>query len=182
MAYAGIKPTVIEVNPLTKAELPSKKEYRKVPIAIVDNQQVNGSDAIVDVLLQHPAVREHILARSPSLKDNWEDFTSPSSEDKDWVKFANKDLAALLYPNICATLGDSYKAFGYVNQVDAFSSLQKLSIRFAGSFAMYMAASRIKCKYGAVRGFTNVVSGLLGKMNSCLHTLHAMMITYHNCL
>ena len=173
MAYAGINPMVIEVNPLTKAELPSNKEYRKVPIAIVDNQQVNGSDAIVDVLLQHPAVREHILAKSPSLEGNWEDFTSPSSEDNNWVEFANKDLAALLYTNICSTLGDSYKAFGYVNEVDAFSSLQKLSIRFLGSFAMYMAASRIKGAYEAVRCFWELwFPSWLGKVNSCLHTLY----------
>ena len=154
LGYAGIAPLVIEVNPLTKAELsPMNKEYRKVPIAIVDGQQVNGSDAIVDVLLQHAAVRERILAKSPSFQGNWENFTSSSSSssEKDgWVEFANKDLAALLYPNICATLGDSYKAFDYVNQVNAFSSFQKLSIRIAGSFAMYMAASRIKGTFGTV--------------------------------
>lgn len=141
MSYAEIQPTIVEVNPLTKAELPTK-EYRKVPIAIVNSEQVNGSDAIVDVLLQNHTVEETILAKSPTLKD-WDAFTGPSQA---WVEFANNDLAALIYPNICATLGDSYAAFGYVNEVDTFSMMQKVSIRTIGSLAMYMAASRIKGK------------------------------------
>ena len=139
MSYAEIKPTVIEVNPLTKAELPSG-DYRKVPIAIIDEQQVNGSDAIVDILLQNQMVQESILAKSSNLKD-WDNFLLPSQA---WVEFANNDLAALMYPNICASLPDSYMAFGYVTEVDAFSAWQKFSIRTVGSLAMYMAASRIK--------------------------------------
>jgi hypothetical protein len=59
MSYADIKPTIVEVNPLTKAELPGTKEYRKVPIAIVDHVQVNGSDAIVDALFQNQVVQRH---------------------------------------------------------------------------------------------------------------------------
>ena len=149
MGYVGIQPTIIEVNPLTKAELPSnkgKEKYRKVPIAIVDNCQINGSDAIVDTLLQHPAVRDRIISKSPSLsEDNWQDFLSPNPQ-QDWVQFANEELAVLMYPNICATLGDSYKAFEYVNHVQSFSSIQKVMIRMVGSFAMYAAASRIKGK------------------------------------
>lgn len=145
MGYAGIEPTVIEVNPLNKAELP-KGDYRKVPIALIDGEQVNGSDAIVNSLLQNPQVKETILSKSTSLKD-WDEFTTASSS---WVTFANDDLAALLYPNICSSIGDSYTAFGYVRNVDSFSALQKLSIRGIGSLAMYMAASRIKGTFRAV--------------------------------
>jgi len=43
-------------------------------------------------------------------------------------------------------LGDSYDAFGYVNNVDSFTTLQKTSIRWMGSLAMYFAASKIKSK------------------------------------
>jgi microsomal prostaglandin-E synthase 2 len=128
MAFVGIRPNIMEVNPLTKAGLP--KDYRKVPIAIIDEEQIKGSDEIIQALLDHPAVQRQI-------SDN--DFASSQ-----WVEFANKDLGALLYPNICSSLSESYKAFGYVDNIDSFSLLQKFSIKALGSVAMYMAASRIK--------------------------------------
>lgn len=86
-----------------------------------------------------------------SLEQKWNDrmtladFTSSPSAIK-WTAFANDELAALLYPNICKTWSDSYRAFAYVNNVPAFSTLDKLFIRGIGSLAMYLAASKIKCK------------------------------------
>lgn len=148
MGYAGIVPTVVEVNPLNKAELPKGTEYKKVPIAVIDGTQVNGSDEIVKALLENSTVQETIMSKSASLND-WNDFLG---DEESWATtFANDDLAALLYPNICSTLSDSFTAFGYVRDVESFSTIQKLSIRGIGSLAMYMAASRIKgtCGYGS---------------------------------
>ena len=119
-------------------------DYRKVPIALVNDTQVNGSDEIITTLLKHPYV-------VVSLESKWADmsmdeFTSSPSAVR-WSKYANDDLAPLLYPNICRSLSDSYAAFSYVNKVDTFSSLQKMTIRGIGSLAMYFAASKVKCKY-----------------------------------
>lgn len=103
---------------------------------------MNGSDEIVNALLDDARV-------VASLESKWNDmtmneFTSPSAEK--WTAFAKDDLGALLYPNICRTLGDSFTAFGYVNNVPTFSTFDKLSIRGLGSLAMYFAASKIKCE------------------------------------
>lgn len=50
--YASIDYDEVEVNPLTKAELkPWSGSYRKVPIAILDGEQHNGSDEIQSALL-----------------------------------------------------------------------------------------------------------------------------------
>jgi len=154
LGYAGLQPKeVIEVNPLTKAELnftdddnERGEKYRKVPIAFIDGRQVNGSGAIIDTLLQNEAVKEGILSRSPSFK-GWEDFVDNNNKSP-WEDFANEDLAAILYPNICSSLGNSYTAFRYVHDVKSFSTFQKISIQFIGSLAMYFAASRIKTKRG----------------------------------
>jgi microsomal prostaglandin-E synthase 2 len=146
LSYTGIDYHVVEVNPLTKAELkPWSGDYKKVPIAIIDDKQVNGSDEIVSALLNDARV-------VASLESKWSDMTldefksSPSAEK--WTAFAKDDLAALLYPNICRTLGDSFAAFGYVKDVPTFSTFDKLSIRGLGSLAMYLAASKIKSKRG----------------------------------
>ena len=119
-------------------------DYKKVPIALIDGKQVNGSDEIVTVLLDDPRV---VGSLESKLKDmTLDEFRSSPSAVK-WSAFASEELAALLYPNICRTWGDSYGAFEYVNNVPTFSAFNKLSIRGIGSLAMYLAASKIKCEH-----------------------------------
>ncbi len=137
---------MIANNPCFLSGLYRSGDYKKVPIAIIDDKQVNGSDEIVSALLNDARV-------VASLESKWSDMTldefksSPSAEK--WTAFAKDDLAALLYPNICRTLGDSFAAFGYVKDVPTFSTFDKLSIRGLGSLAMYLAASKIKCELRA---------------------------------
>jgi hypothetical protein len=123
------------------------KNYRKVPIATIDDTPFNGSDEIVDGLLKQPAITAKLEERwNNDGHMNMTDFASSESATR-WIKYANDDLASLLYPNICRTLSDSYGAFGYVNTVDTFSPVQRMTIRGLGSLAMYFAASKIKSKY-----------------------------------
>mmetsp|Transcript_17350 Transcript_17350/g.49681 ORF Transcript_17350/g.49681 Transcript_17350/m.49681 type:complete len:324 (-) Transcript_17350:750-1721(-) len=164
LSYVGIEPSrTIEVNPLTKAELPNG-DYRKVPIAIVDDQQVNGSDDIVQALLDHGYIESTLESRwkegelesgegeseseAPQGiigKMTMDSFRSSDNSQR-WADFASNDLAGLMYPNICRTLSDSFAAFGYVDSVSTFSPIQKGMIKGVGSLAMYMAASKIKKK------------------------------------
>ena len=139
LKYSNLDYERIEVNPLTKAELkPWSGEYKKVPIAIIGDKQVNGSENILDTLLDLPTVQAVIDKQS-------NDFSKSENAQK-WTRFAIDDLAALLYPNICGTLRDSYDTFGYVKNVDTFSPLQQISIQYIGALAMYFAASKVKCK------------------------------------
>lgn len=117
------------------------KDHRKVPIATIDDANFLGSDEIVKGLLANQSVRERLRSRGAT-KDT---FDSASAQR--WVTFANDELAPLLYPNMCRTYGDAYQAFGYVDNVREFSFLQRHLIRLVGSFAMHMAASRVKSKY-----------------------------------
>ena len=155
LSYVGIQPrNIIEVNPLTKSELP-KGDYRKVPIAIVDEGQVNGSDDIVRALLDHKYVESALNSRwkggessgssSQEKAMTMDSFRSGENSTK-WADFASNDLAGLMYPNICRTLSDSYAAFGYVDNVTTFTPIQKGMIKGIGTLAMYMAASKIKKK------------------------------------
>jgi microsomal prostaglandin-E synthase 2 len=155
LSYAKLEYEKVEVNPLTKHELkPWSGDYKKVPIAVIDEEQVNGSEQIIDALLNTQYVQHFLQSR-------WNDETSDkdattaimtmqqfqnSENSQKWMRYAVDDLAALLYPNICGTLGDSYDAFSYVKNVDSFTGGQKLSIQLLGSLAMYFAASRVKSK------------------------------------
>jgi len=156
LAYAKLDYDRIEVNPLTKQELkPWSGDYRKVPIAIIDEEQINGSDKIIDALLNLPYVQQYLQSRwNEEDKNGDENATTAmtmqqfhnSENSQKWMKYAADDLAALLYPNICGTLGDSYDAFRYVHDVDSFTTGQRMSIQLLGSLAMYFAASKVKSK------------------------------------
>uniref|UniRef100_A0A7S1CY25 GST N-terminal domain-containing protein n=1 Tax=Cyclophora tenuis TaxID=216820 RepID=A0A7S1CY25_CYCTE len=142
--HVGLHHEIVEVNPLTKSELP-KGDYRKVPIALVDEQAVLGSDAIISALLEHRHVQEQLL------NTRWKDADNMTLEafqqDTKWLDFATNQLATLMYPNICRSVSDAYRSFDYVSDVPTWSAFQKFSIRGVGSIAMYMAASRVKKKY-----------------------------------
>jgi hypothetical protein len=117
---------------------------------MIDDTPFNGSDEIISGLLKQPAITAKLEERWDDAPMNMEDFATSESATR-WIKYANDDLASLLYPNICRTLRDSYGAFGYVNTVDTFSPVQRVAIRSLGSLAMYFAASKIKSKYTRCR-------------------------------
>lgn len=145
LEYNRIPFESVEVNPLTKAELGFSKNYRKVPIVtVLDSdattsaskafQQLNGTEEIFPHDYQH-------------FGDEGDEFSS-SESSMVWQDFAQKKLAPLLYPNICRTLGDSFRAFDYIHLgPNTFSLAQRYSIQCLGSVAMYFAASKIKEKY-----------------------------------
>ena len=131
--------------------------------------QYNGSD---DIMLQGLLQQESIIsslegkqwkvnsgdgtgtnktATSASMM-TVDEFTSSPSSIK-WTEYANDELAPLLYPNLCNTLGNSYQAFNYVKDVKHFTSFQRFSIQAIGSIAMYMAASKVKSKFLSILFF-----------------------------
>jgi glutaredoxin len=123
----------IEVNPLTKYEIqPWKKLYRKVPIATVQEEAIFGSDEIIQKVLEQPVVRSSLEQRwqaSSSSPLTWEQFTTSNQE---WVGFSTEDLAVWLYPNMCRTWKDSYRAFDYIHEKQ-FSRMQRFLIQSIGS-------------------------------------------------
>ena len=136
------------------------KDYRKVPIATWRDETYFGSNVIIEQLLQHSDTMM-------KLEDRWQDRSmsmeafQQSKSAHDWSKFAQDELAVLLYPNMCRTWSASYQAFGYVKNVSSFGLLQKAAIRSLGSLAMYMAASKIKSEYTVGKNLDCLVS--------CLH-------------
>lgn len=141
--FASIPYTTTEVNPLTKAEIkPWKTLHSKVPIALIDEVPVFESDTIIENLLDRPSIQK-------TLEDLLRDQMSVESfrngpAVKQWTDFATNELAVLLYPNMCRSWGDSYRAFDYVNHTQSFGVMQRILIQNLGSLAMYMAASKVK--------------------------------------
>lgn len=150
--YASIEYESIEVNPLTKSEIKWSKDYKKVPIAVFnDNEVVLGSEKIIQSILTHPRIMSSLEKEGSSSRrfllnsnDENENENSSTNNNKKWFDFSSNTLASLLYPNICATYSDSLHAFAYVHNITTFSMLQKYSIQYVGAAAMSFAASKIK--------------------------------------
>ncbi len=128
----------MDVNPLTKYEISFSKDYKKVPIAIIDGKQVNDSSEIIKELIS-------VLRVEGTLPADFKGFDDP--EMAKWLEYCDKRLAVLLFPNITRTAMESWEAFGYVNSVPTFSLPQKFLLRLTGSVAMRLANSKIKKKY-----------------------------------
>lgn len=161
---------VVEVNPLTKSEIkPWKKQHTKVPIAVLksnenhsDEKVLFGSDVIVQALLDHPWIQKSIQSRwstgSTDIKDDlpveetmtWSNFCQSPTVTQ-WRSFASNELAVLLYPNMCRTWNDSYRAFQYVHDdKNSFSFFQRVLIQnvgslVSGSFLSSISFSRKSC-------------------------------------
>ena len=129
-----------EVNPLTKGETKAwSGGYRKVPIALLEGEQVNDSAVICEGLLDKMGASGAMGAAELAA------FRSP--EALEWAKWSDEKFAVLLFPNITRSFSEAYEAFGYVMEVPHFSTVDKWSNQLVGAFAMWMAQGKIKKKY-----------------------------------
>ena len=131
----------VDVNPLTKQEVKAwSGGYRKVPISLFGDEQVNDSPVIATRIM------DELEAAGTISKTDAARFRSPAALK--WAEWSDKEFAVLLFPNITRNFGEAYEAFGYVHEVPHFSIVDKWSNQFVGAFAMWMAQGKIKKKYG----------------------------------
>ena len=95
-------------------------------------EQINDSPVIAERLLD--AIGAAKLA-PVNTKPN-ADFRSGRAME--WATWSDSRLAVLLFPNITRSFGEAYEAFGYVQAVPHFSTVDKISNQLVGSFAMWM--------------------------------------------
>ncbi|KAG2385128.1 uncharacterized protein HKW66_Vig0122200 [Vigna angularis] len=148
--YYDIPYKVVEVNPLSKKEI-KWSEYQKVPILMVDGEQLNDSSAIIDKL---------------GLKILSKKIPESTSEDEEtkWRRWVDNHLVHVLSPNIYRNTTEALESFEYITsnvagvqvahrslvQVSGtgnFSYIEKLSVKFAGAAAMYFVSKNLKKKY-----------------------------------
>lgn len=133
MDWQRLPYSTIEVNPLTKAELKFSEQYKKVPIAVIDGMAVNDSSGILSTLAQGN-VKEDLS----------------NEETEKWLRWVDKELAVLLFPNITRSFSESFQAFRYIGEVQSFGLGAKAANQLAGSFAMWLANGKLKKKYNIV--------------------------------
>ena len=132
--YLQIDYKTIEVDPLTKTELSFSKDYKKVPVAIVNDVVIGDSNKII----------KEILASIHN--DQKKSFVTDDTDE--WIEWSEKKLAVMLYPNITRSFEESWETFAYVNDVKEWSAPHQFIVRLLGTGAMSFANKKIKEKYG----------------------------------
>ncbi|KAM0019528.1 putative prostaglandin-E synthase [Helianthus debilis subsp. tardiflorus] len=133
--YYDVPYKVVEVNPLSKKEI-KWSDYKKVPILVVDGEQLQDSSAIIDQLrnkLSPPA-------KSSSLVDG-------DDEEKKWRRWVDDHLVHVLSPNIYRNASEALESFDYFTSNGNFSFSEKYTVKYAGAAAMYFVSKKLKKKY-----------------------------------
>lgn len=128
--YYDIKYKVVEVNPLSKKEI-KWSDYKKVPILVVDGEQLVDSSDIIDKL---------------NHKINQDEVSTDEEENK-WRKWVDDHLVHILSPNIYRTPSEALESFDYITSKGNFSFMEKISVKYAGAGAMYFVSKKLKKKH-----------------------------------
>ncbi|XP_020574388.1 prostaglandin E synthase 2 [Phalaenopsis equestris] len=129
--YHDIPYKVVEVNPFSKKEI-KWSDYKKVPILVVDGEQLVDSSDIIDKL-------NHKIHPKNSAVDE---------EESTWRRWVDEHLVHVLSPNIYRTASEALESFNYITTHGNFSFTERLTAKYAGAGVMYMVSKKLKKKYG----------------------------------
>ncbi|XVF09458.1 hypothetical protein REPUB_Repub07fG0094400 [Reevesia pubescens] len=132
--YYDIPHKVVEVNPISKKEI-KWSDYKKVPILMVDGEQLVDSSAIINKL------GEKIL---PEKMTN---SVADEDEETKWRRWVDNHLVHVLSPNIYRNTSEALESFDYITSNGNFSFTEKITVKYAGAAAMYFVAKNLKKKY-----------------------------------
>ncbi|XP_057952651.1 uncharacterized protein LOC131146856 isoform X2 [Malania oleifera] len=99
--YYDVPYKVVEVNPISKKEI-KWSDYKKVPILMVDGEQLVDSSDIIDKLSQQFLLPKYI---DSALEDN---------EEKKWRRWVDNHLVHVLSPNIYRNTSEALESFDYI--------------------------------------------------------------------
>ncbi|KAJ6687356.1 PROSTAGLANDIN E SYNTHASE 2-RELATED [Salix koriyanagi] len=134
--YYDIPYKVVEVNPISKKEI-KWSDYKKVPILLVDGEQLVDSSAIIDKLGNKIHGKE--IVDSASDKDD--------DEEKKWRRWVDNHLVHVLSPNIYRNTSEALESFEYITNNGNFSFTERITVKYAGAAAMYFVSKNLKKKY-----------------------------------
>ncbi|KAK1404119.1 Prostaglandin E synthase 2 [Heracleum sosnowskyi] len=132
--YYDVPYQIVEVNPLSRKEI-KWSDYKKVPILMVDGEQMNDSSVIIDKL--------HSMMNSDSSVKEVPD----NDEEKQWRCWVDNHLVHMLSPNIYRNTSEALESFEYITSNGNFGFTEKITVKYAGAAAMYFVSKNLKKKY-----------------------------------
>ncbi|KAJ0781596.1 putative prostaglandin-E synthase [Helianthus annuus] len=130
LEYYDIPYKIVEVNPMNKKEI-KWSDYRKVPILMVDGEQMVNSSDIIDKMYQrmHP------------------DSVTEDAETQKWRRWVDDHLVHVLSPNIYRSPSEALESFDYITTKGNFSFTERLVAKYGGAAAMYFVSKKLKKRH-----------------------------------
>nr|XP_043632919.1 prostaglandin E synthase 2-like [Erigeron canadensis] len=130
LEYNDVPYKIVEVNPMNKKEI-KWSDYKKVPILMVDGEQMVDSSEIIDKMYQrmHP------------------DSVSEDEETQKWRRWVDNHLVHVLSPNIYRSPSEALESFDYITSHGNFSFTEKLVAKYGGAAAMYFVSKKLKKRH-----------------------------------
>ena len=149
----GIAYRTVEVNPMTKAELPPLPEGspKKVPVIAWQDDVVFDSTDIMNYIEEQFG---HHQSLSPPVGT---DARLRSDEVEEWV---DAEFAMALPTVIYGTWGEALKAAQVTARTSNFGFLHNIGVRAGGPLIMHQVAKRILTKHGKTDGHAWVADAL----------------------
>lgn len=160
--YHNLPYRVVEVNPLTKAEL-KWSDYKKVPVILIDGkQQFNDSSAIISRLEAdiQAADGSYKCSKKSANSGGWlkvfnsssgsnnSDSTIIMDEEIRWRKWVDDWFVRVITVNIYRNAKESFQTFDYIADHGNFGWVQREAARVFGATLMWGISGRLKKKYG----------------------------------
>ena len=129
----------MEVDPLSKRQIAFSPTYQKVPICVLNGQQVNDSS----VILQH---LDALIPSDHPLK------TASSPAQEQWLAWVDSYFVHLLPANIYRSPKEAMQSFDYLlDSSFNFSAIERTLARYSGALIMYLLCRfKLNKKYGIV--------------------------------
>uniref|UniRef100_A0A3Q3X2V3 Prostaglandin E synthase 2 n=1 Tax=Mola mola TaxID=94237 RepID=A0A3Q3X2V3_MOLML len=170
--YNGLPYEIVEVNPVLRQEV-KWSAYRKVPILMVDGDQLNDSSVIISCLKTYLINNmPEILRCYPELKsvnDRGKEATEYSNkywlmlneedtlemysdkgmqkEEMKWRQWADDWLVHLISPNVYRTTGEALASFDYIVREGKFGTFEGFFAKYVGAVAMFLISKRLKSRH-----------------------------------
>jgi len=171
--YYGIEYEKVEVNPLFRRELKAITDYRKVPVLVAGESQINDSSLIISVIRTNYIGKgeiEELLRYYPALEAKDErgkavieyqnrynimyqagqrtkEEVEAVREESQWRRWVDSTYVHMLSPNIYRTMGESLEAFEYISSVGNFNAVERVGAKYVGAVAMYIIGRRLKKRH-----------------------------------
>ncbi len=141
---------VVEVNPLTKAELKGWSEFKKVPVVVLDGgEALADSSAIISRLAAELRAADAATARGAwRRRGAAANAADAGAEEARWRRWADERFVRVVTVNIYRSAREAWQAFDYIAGAGNFGRFEREAARVAGFAAMYAMQGRLKKKYG----------------------------------
>ncbi|KAL4578989.1 hypothetical protein LXL04_015124 [Taraxacum kok-saghyz] len=149
LEYHDIPYKIVEVNPMNKKEI-KWSDYRKVPILMVDGEQMVDSSDIIDKMFQkmHPdSVSEDEETKKWRGYDLFLNFYFNSVCFDDNGMWVDNHLVHVLSPNIYRSPSEALESFDYITTHGNFSLGERVVAKYGGAAAMYFVSKKLKKRH-----------------------------------